>query len=123
MQAIQRAAALIDEIVSIERKDIPLSGRDSLKPIAGKGAGAVECPRGTLYHFYEVDEKHSIVKADMITPSAQNTARVELDIKEVVASNEENDTLMSNLETLVRAYDPCNTCATHMVSVNKKSKK
>ncbi|MCC7528233.1 MAG: Ni/Fe hydrogenase subunit alpha [Candidatus Melainabacteria bacterium] len=122
VQAIQRAAALVDEIVSIKRKDIPLSARDALKPVAGRGAGAVECPRGTLYHFYEVDEKHSIVKADMITPSAQNTARIELDIKEVVASNAGGDTLMPNLETLVRAYDPCNTCATHMVSVNNKSK-
>jgi coenzyme F420-reducing hydrogenase alpha subunit len=25
--------------------------------------------------------------------------------------------LQANLETLIRAYDPCNTCATHMVSV------
>lgn len=121
VQAIQRAAALIDEIVSIERKEPPQ--RNSLKPVAGKGAGAVECPRGTLYHYYEIDNDHSIVKADMITPSAQNTARIELDIKEAVAANEIDEALMPNLETLVRAYDPCNTCATHMVSVNSRSRK
>ncbi len=79
VQAIQRAAALIDEIVSIERKDP--STRNLLKPVAGNGAGAVECPRGTLYHCYEIDDDHTIVKADTITPSAQNTARIELDIK------------------------------------------
>ena len=112
---------LIDEIVSIERKDP--SPRNLLKPVAGKGAGAVECPRGTLYHYYEIDKNHSIVKADMITPSAQNTARIELDIKEAVAANEIDEALMPNLETLVRAYDPCNTCATHMVSVNSRSRK
>ena len=59
----------------------------------------------------------------MITPSAQNSARIELDIKEVVSQNINEEDLMPNLETLVRAYDPCNTCATHMVSITSKSKK
>lgn len=121
VQAIQRAAVLIDQIVAIDKEENrtgPL-----LKPKAGKGAGAVECPRGTLYHYYELADDFSILKADMITPSAQNTARIELDIKEVVAGNEVDEMLMPNLETLVRAYDPCNTCATHMVSINSKSRK
>lgn len=120
VQAIQRAAALIDEIVAIDLANF--ATRPKLSPAKGKGAGAVECPRGTLYHYYEIDEANSIVKADMITPSAQNTARIELDIREVVSKNEMSETLMPNLETLIRAYDPCNTCATHMVSVNWKSK-
>lgn len=89
---------------------------------AGKAVGAVECPRGTLYHYYEIDESGKIQKADMVTPSAQNSHRIEADIREVVNSsisgNEAN--IQSNLETLVRAYDPCNTCATHMVSVHYK---
>lgn len=121
VQAIQRAVQLIDEIVTIDPDNS--GGRPKIIPRAGQGAGAVECPRGTLYHYYELDANTSIVKADMITPSAQNTARIELDIKEVVSSNEIDEALMPNLETLVRAYDPCNTCATHMVSVNSRSRK
>ena len=121
VQAIQRAAALIDEIVAIDANNF--AKRPKLNPVAGKGAGAVECPRGTLYHYYELDEEKSIVKADMITPSAQNSARIELDIKEVVSQNVAQQDLMPHLETLVRAYDPCNTCATHMVSVNARSRK
>ena len=56
----------------------------------------------------------------MVTPSAQNTARIEMDIKETVEqfANYESSDLQKSLETLVRAYDPCNTCATHMVSVS-----
>ncbi len=121
VQAIQRAAALIDDIVSIEKKDTCFP--KDLKTAAGKGTGAVECPRGTLYHHYQLDENKTIVKADMITPSAQNTARIELDIREVVANSKSKAEVMPHLETLVRAYDPCNTCATHMVSVNSRSKK
>ena len=79
----------------------------------------MECPRGTLYHYYELDERGRITAADMITPSAQNTARIELDIATVVNQyiGKEDSQLEANLETLVRVYDPCNTCATHMVQV------
>lgn len=118
VQAIQRAIQIIDELVT----DGSPHKRPSLTTRAGKATGTVECPRGTLYHHYEIDDSGSITKADMITPSAQNTARIELDIREVVSNNTMSDELMPHLETLVRAYDPCNTCATHMVSVNTKSK-
>lgn len=100
------------------------NSRSNISPIQGAACGTVECPRGTLYHYYELDAKGFVVAADMITPSAQNTYRIERDIQEVVAqtiteeSNEAQEQLLKrNLETLVRAYDPCNTCATHMVSV------
>ncbi len=110
------------EIIRLLKQDnLVAKGHDSTKlsPRAGRSAGAVECPRGTLYHYYELDEKGVIRAADMITPSAQNTARIELDIREVVdqATDPTSPQLQANLETLIRAYDPCNTCATHMVSV------
>lgn len=121
VHAIQRSCDLIDAITASDNSERKTTVK--LQAAAGKAAGAVECPRGTLYHHYEIDESGNILKADMITPSAQNTARIELDIKEVVSQNMDKENLMPNLETLVRAYDPCNTCATHMVSVNSKSKK
>ncbi|MBI4532817.1 MAG: nickel-dependent hydrogenase large subunit [Candidatus Melainabacteria bacterium] len=103
--------------VSVKRDD---KIRPSIR--AGQAAGAVECPRGTLYHFYVLDDQGHIVAADMITPSAQNTFRIELDIREIVSQSQaaEPATLQANLEMLVRAYDPCNTCATHMVSIAYK---
>lgn len=126
--ALERTPQIIAEIESLSNAvsaDEPLTSRRQ----AGAAAGAVECPRGTLYHFYEVDAEGIVLKADMITPSAQNTARIELDIKEVVENeqnkscatdqNDPND-LQKQLETLVRAYDPCNTCATHMVQIMYK---
>lgn len=121
VHAIQRSCELIDAITSSPSNERKTTTK--LQAAAGKATGAVECPRGTLYHHYEIDESGQILKADMITPSAQNSARIELDIKEVVSQNINDEDLMPNLETLVRAYDPCNTCATHMVSINSKSKK
>jgi len=121
VHAIQRSCDLIDAITSSTSTERKTTAK--LQARGGKATGAVECPRGTLYHHYEIDESGNILKADMITPSAQNSARIELDIKEVVSQNINEEDLMPNLETLVRAYDPCNTCATHMVSINSKSKK
>lgn len=127
VQAFERAIEIITELESIEADwntfEARQGSRLKLSATAGSACGAVECPRGTLYHFYEIDSKGMVLDADMITPSAQNTYRIERDIQEVVnhsfISNpgEDMEVLRKNLETLVRAYDPCNTCAAHMVSV------
>lgn len=114
VDAIERAQLIIDELLQSSGDDDPPA-----ESKAGCATGAVECPRGTLYHYYELDEEGTILSADMITPSAQNAARIEKDIS-VVAQDHlqcEDDSLRSHLETLVRAYDPCNTCATHMVKL------
>lgn len=119
VEAISRAQEIIHILMEIEEPAVPHAEMTKLTPPAGEAVGAVECPRGTLYHYYKIDDRGKILAADMVTPSAQNTARIELDIREVV--NQADDTgspdLTKNLETLIRAYDPCNTCATHMVNV------
>ncbi|MBS2004988.1 MAG: nickel-dependent hydrogenase large subunit, partial [Cyanobacteria bacterium SZAS LIN-5] len=120
VEAIERATVIIEilltsKIAGTENTDF----KNKLK--AGRGVGAVECPRGTLYHSYTLDESGNITAADMITPSAQNSAHIELDIRKAaeLELKKAPDHLRSTLETLVRAYDPCNTCATHMVSVRQ----
>ncbi len=132
VEAFDRSLAIIDNLMKIKDEWDPFEKRQHsrvpVSPASGSACGTVECPRGTLYHYYELDEKGFVTSADMVTPSAQNTYRIERDIQEVVAQalNEEYDeenekTLTRNLETLVRAYDPCNTCATHMVSVRYRA--
>lgn len=120
VEAIARSREVINALLKMDGARLERALRENLMPRAGSAAGAVECPRGTLYHFYSIDEHGKIVTADMITPSAQNTARIELDIREVVEQAEDlgSANLQANLETLVRAYDPCNTCATHMVTIH-----
>lgn len=123
VEAISRASEIVRSLLL--RPDSEGKERRSVvQATAGHATGAVECPRGTLYHFYDLDDSGTILAADMVTPSAQNTARIELDIKEVVGSSYEAGNelgLESHLETLIRAYDPCNTCATHMVQVKYRS--
>lgn len=85
------------------------------KAKAGTGVGAIEAPRGTLYHMYEFDENGIVKKADIITPTAQNLTNLEDDCNEYLRQNKQLTIAKreKELEMLIRAYDPCITCSVH----------
>jgi sulfhydrogenase subunit alpha len=88
---------------------------------AGRGVAAVEVPRGTLFHDYEIDDKGYVVAANVITPTAQNLANVERDMRHAVESMIRADRQMpepkikAGLEMVARAYDPCISCSVHVI--------
>lgn len=86
---------------------------------AGNGVGAVEVPRGILFHNYQTDENGIIVNANCIIPTNQNTGNIEYDmmklVPEILDKSEEEMTLAA--EMLVRAYDPCISCSTHLLDI------
>jgi len=83
----------------------------------GVGVGAVEVPRGILYHYYEFDGQGKIKKADCVIPTSQNHANIHHDIDALArhyAKNGKKDQEIELLaEMLVRAYDPCISCSVH----------
>ena len=88
----------------------------------GSGTGAVEAPRGTLYHHYEL--KDGLVDvADIITPTAQNLDDIEMHMKlaaeRMLAEGKKDDEVRLGLEMIARAYDPCISCATHLVTLKR----
>lgn len=80
----------------------------------GTGVGACEAPRGTLYHQYTMDNNGKIIDCDIVTPTVQNLPSLELDMKLYypLLKSLPEDEQMRKIEMLVRAYDPCITCAT-----------
>lgn len=76
---------------------------------AGKGISACEAPRGTLYHSYEIDQKGKILQANIIPPTAQFLNNLEADLKEYLGINWN----LEKAKDLIRAYDPCISCAVH----------
>jgi len=86
---------------------------------AGTGVGAVEVPRGILFHEYEIDNKGKIINANCIIPTGQNVNNIEQDMKELVPQildkSQAEITLL--MEMLVRAYDPCISCSAHFLNV------
>lgn len=81
-----------------------------------RGIGAVEAPRGGLYHEMHFDpgQEQRITYANIITPTVQNLTSIEKSasalLEQIQGSNQERQRL---LNMLVRAYDPCITCSVH----------
>ncbi len=102
-----------------EEITVGLNEQKRIKVQAGNGVGAVEVPRGILFHNYEVDENGIIQNANCIIRTNQNVNNIEQDMKklvpEILDKSEEEITLA--LEMLVRAYDPCISCSAHFLDV------
>jgi coenzyme F420-reducing hydrogenase alpha subunit len=86
--------------------------------LSGEGVGACEVPRGTLYHNYVI-ENGVISAANCIIPTGQNLANIEADMRSLVTQimDRRPEEITLALEMLVRAYDPCISCSTHVLNV------
>jgi sulfhydrogenase subunit alpha len=95
-----------------------------IKPRAGRGVGAVEVPRGVLFHDYEYDDQGKCVKANCVIPTNLNHNNIQLDfekmVPEAMKQGKSEKEIQFHLEMLVRAYDPCISCSTHYLDVEFK---
>jgi len=86
-------------------------------PRQGQGLGAVEVPRGILYHCYQFSETGNITKCDCVIPTSQNHANIQHDLEELASQYALQGTKDRDIELLaqmlVRAYDPCISCSVH----------
>lgn len=86
---------------------------------AGTGVGAVEVPRGILYHEYTYNDKGYFEKANCIIPTGQNLRNIEDDFRALIPTvmDKPKEEITLLLEMMVRAYDPCISCSTHILDV------
>ncbi|MDD5715196.1 MAG: hypothetical protein PHF98_00660 [Patescibacteria group bacterium] len=74
---------------------------------------AIETPRGILLHYYETDRLGILKNVNIITPTAQMINNLEVDLEHYLRAARRHAPDARKLGTLIRAYDPCMTCATH----------
>jgi coenzyme F420-reducing hydrogenase alpha subunit len=88
-------------------------------PKAGTGVGAVEVPRGILFHEYTYDDRGRCTKANCVIPTNQNHNNIQKDFEAFAPTllGRPEKEIELNLEMLVRAYDPCISCSTHCLNV------
>ncbi|BCR06568.1 hydrogenase/sulfur reductase subunit alpha [Desulfuromonas versatilis] len=115
IHCVEEAIHLIDAVLLAGLREEALRTPEG----GGEGAAAIEAPRGTLFHAYGYDEKGCIETADCVIPTAQNLANIEADLRALVPSllGLPEAELTRRLEMLVRAYDPCISCSTHLLKV------
>jgi len=111
---VHEAIRLIDELV----ESGPGETMAKVIPKAGEGVGAIEAPRGILFHHYKYDKTGRILMANCVVPTTQNNANIHHDIKSLVKKfamtkemTDEKLELLSSM--LVRSYDPCVSCSVH----------
>lgn len=113
VHVVMDSIRLIDELLSSPFKE----PRQEVKPRSGVGVGAVEVPRGILYHCYEFDGKGKILRSDCVIPTGQNHANIQHDLEalseELAEKGKEDKEIELSASMLVRAYDPCISCSVH----------
>jgi sulfhydrogenase subunit alpha len=120
---VARAVELLHAVA--EARDIidgyapPAEPRVDWEPRAAHCAWATEAPRGLLFHRYELDDRGLIAEAQIVPPTSQNQGAIEQDLAlfapEVLGLPHAEAT--HRLEQLIRAYDPCISCATHFLDL------
>lgn len=96
--------------------------REEVDPddVTGEGIGCVEAPRGTLIHHFKTDEEGLITEVNLIVATVQNNPAMDLGVKKVAeeylrSPEDASPEVLNRMEMVIRAYDPCLSCATHVL--------
>jgi coenzyme F420-reducing hydrogenase alpha subunit len=113
----EESIRIIDSLLS---KGLKNERRPEVKPRAGRGIGAVEVPRGVLFHDYTYDRNGVCAKANCVIPTNQNHNNIQKDLESFAPTliEKSEKEIELGLEMLVRAYDPCISCSTHCIKVH-----
>lgn len=105
----------VEEIARVKSYKVPKVYKVDYKVTAGRGKAFVEAPRGILLHEYEFDWEGNIIHSNIITPTAIFLANMEKDLEEYLVQIKglPSKKQVQLIKTLIRAYDPCISCATH----------
>ncbi len=113
VHVVMESLDLIDQLTGMTWKE----PRRPVEPCSGTGVGAVEVPRGILYHCYEFDNDGRITNCDCVIPTSQNHANIQHDLEALAsryAAEGMGDRDIELLaQMLVRSYDPCISCSVH----------
>ncbi len=114
LHACDDALRLIDQYEVPDRPAVPA------EPRAGVGYGCSEAPRGVLVHRYRIDERGLIQDAKIVPPTSQNQKIIEDDLLRFITKNIDlpPDKLTRQAEQAIRNYDPCISCATHLLKLD-----
>ena len=101
--ALQEALRLLQDY------RVPSRTRLEVQPRGGRTVGCTEAPRGLVWHGYQLDATGRVSKARILTPTAQNLARMEQDLTrslQHLGPEQSEPVLRLKAERVVRNYDP-----------------
>jgi coenzyme F420-reducing hydrogenase alpha subunit len=116
LHAIDTSIDMIRTYQAVPEKNPPVAPKESV------GFGIIEAPRGTLYHRVNITADGKAKNSKVIVPTAQNQIGIEQAIKDYVNAHvdDSKEQLQIDIQKLIRAYDPCMSCATHFLKMKWK---
>ena len=115
---VEHSLSLVDQLLARGLKEED----NRVKVRAGRGVGAVEAPRGILFHDYTYNDQGILTEANCIIPTNQNHNNIQKDFESLVPQilDKTQNEIRQTLEMVVRAYDPCISCSAHSLKVTFK---
>ena len=112
---LEETASLVEEL---SKKDLNnAKGIEKIKfPLSAvSGSACLEAPRGILFHTVKIDPRGKIINYNIIPPTQINLASLEKEANELIRRNKKisRSQIRKEIEQLIRAFDPCITCAVH----------
>ena len=106
----KRAQSLLEKLL---QKPLSAQPQEEIKPKESTGIGVLEAPRGLLFHKFAFDRNGHCTYVDIVGPTSQNLQTMEECLREYLTQNRNlpNDEVISGIEKLIRAFDPCISCA------------
>lgn len=117
VRCIEMLYACEEALRIINQYEVPDQPAVEVQPRPATGYACTEAPRGILYHRYRIGSDGSITGAKIVPPTAQNQKMIESDLRQFVSRHLHipEDKLLWQCEQTVRNFDPCISCATHLL--------
>jgi F420-non-reducing hydrogenase large subunit len=121
-------ARMVELVYSIERATQILNDSDvtsdnimqEVEIRGGEGVGVIEAPRGVLIHHYTANDEGILTNVNLIVSTVGNNGGMDQGVlnmaRRLIKNGVVNPIIYSNIEMIVRAYDPCLSCAVHSVN-------
>ena len=121
IRSVEVLYACDEAIRIIDQYAPPESPAIIVEPKAATGYSCTEAPRGILYHRYHIDSAGLIEDANIVPPTSQNQLSIEQDLREIVTDRIKlyDEELRALCEQTIRNYDPCISCATHFLHLDR----
>ncbi|VVB98126.1 Sulfhydrogenase 1 subunit alpha [uncultured archaeon] len=125
-QAIEIVHGIDASLALLEAIELRPEAPKKPQPKKGLGIGVVEAPRGLLYYKMMTGNEGKIEYVNLVIPTAQNQVKMEKDmgalVQEKLDKGVEKAEIKKQMEMLIRAFDPCMSCATNFLKVRWSGK-
>jgi sulfhydrogenase subunit alpha len=114
--------------MNLNRSQLPPAARQAKMNVGSRSHDLIPMPELSpglwnslwqLYHRYRINDQGIVQSAKIVPPTCQNCRRIEDDLRLVVHDilDRPDAEIVDACEKLVRNYDPCISCSTHVVRI------